>query len=100
MQITRTSTHPPATRSSDSNRTTDLVMLTETLMMAGASVDGGWSDQQIEVLAGPKPFGRWKKRLRGTYVSRATYERFMALKDAHLNLNSPDCCNLDTPTVH
>jgi hypothetical protein len=99
-KLATTNTEDTKPRPSSPNEDADTVMLTETLIMAGASVVGGWSDNQIQCLAGPKPFGRWKRRLRGTYVSRAAYERFMALKDAHLNLNSPDYQSLVTPTVH
>jgi hypothetical protein len=64
-------------------------MLTDTLIMAGASVNGGWSDLQLACLVGHgKPFGKWKRNLRGTYVSIDTYERFLVLANAHLDLGT------------
>jgi hypothetical protein len=63
----------------------DRVMLTLPLVMAGVSRNGYWSDAQLACLGLYKPLGKgWKRRLIGRYISRAAYDRFVALKDAHL----------------
>jgi hypothetical protein len=75
-------------RTSAKHEGEDLVMLTETLIMAGASVKKQWNHKQLACLGVfPPNHGGWKRRLQGTYISRARYEMFLALRNAHLNLN-------------
>jgi hypothetical protein len=82
-----TLTHP-RTRASDDcepTRAPGPVMLTLPLIMAGLSRNGYFSDAQLACLGLHNPLGKgWKRRLIGTYISVAAYDRFLALTNAHL----------------
>jgi hypothetical protein len=90
MRDTPTNTHDHGP-----NPRTDRVMLTLPLIIAGVSRNGYWSDVQLACLGLYKPLGRgWKRRLIGKYISRATYDRFVVLTNAHLEASDyeePDC---------
>jgi hypothetical protein len=78
-------TYTPTSDQGRSPGRPDRVMLTLSLIMAGVSRNGYFSDAQLACLGLYNPLGRgWKRRLIGTYISRAAYDRFVALKDAHL----------------
>lgn len=59
--------------------------LTEELIEAGRSLNGGWSRAQTSCLGVPWPLEHgWKKDMIGVEVSESDYARFLALKDRHL----------------
>lgn len=63
----------------------DEVALTHELIEAGRSDHGGWSREQAQLLGVGWPLLRgWKRGAVGRRIARADYDRFLALRNAHL----------------
>lgn len=66
--------------------TENFVVIDKTFIMRGRSRRGGWSREQIQLLGIPWPMQHgWIARATGKLISRAKADRFLALKDAHLD---------------
>ena len=64
--------------------------LTEDIIEAGQSRNGGWSERQLALLGVAWPPGAgWKRDAIGREVPNPAVEEFLALKDAHLPQESP-----------
>ena len=64
------------------------MIITKELMNKGKSSNGAWSNKQVRLLGEPDGMidnPGWQKRVIGRYISDVDAERFIALKDAHLN---------------
>jgi len=63
-----------------------MVILTKETLEKGKSKRGGWSNEQIN-LFGVTMKGRWKKKIVGQIFPKETIDKFLSLKDKHLNHN-------------
>ena len=64
------------------------MIITERLLLEGKSSRGAWSEKQVKLLGEPDGTYKnphWRKNVIGRYISDVDAERFVALKDAHLN---------------
>jgi len=73
------------------------MILTENILNAGMSINGGWSVKQLRALGLTEKItpGRWftkgwKWRLIGSKMSLAQIKEFLRLKDAHIKDNHKD----------
>ena len=58
------------------------ILVTEDLILAGMSGNGGWKREQLEILGvGWPPRLGWKMRVLGTYISLKDAERFVELSN-------------------
>jgi hypothetical protein len=65
---------------------TSQIILTHELIESGQSRVGGWSAAQLLLLGIQWPPRQgWKRRLVGTQIKRSDFQKFLALKDAHLD---------------
>jgi len=56
------------------------------MIRRGMSSHGGWNAQQLATIGVPwPPMKGWIRRVAGTKVRREDYERFLAMKDAHIH---------------
>lgn len=63
------------------------VVLTQDILEAGRSRNGGWSDKQLKLLGVQYPLRQgWKRRLSGTRIPQSDAQAFLALKNDHLPL--------------
>lgn len=61
------------------------IVITESLLNAGKSINGSWSQEQLQWLGVPWPLASgWRRRLIGTEVTQANYEEFLGLKNKHI----------------
>lgn len=61
------------------------MIVTESILLRGMSVNGSWSLAQLAALGvNTKRNKGWKQRLIGTDVPEADVERFLSLRDNHL----------------
>ena len=58
--------------------------ITERIINNGKSRYGGWSARQLRVLGVSRFVRGWKRRVIGKRISKSRIDRFLALKDAHL----------------
>jgi len=65
------------------------MLITKELLDIGKSANGGWSDDQLELLGVPRcPKGKkWYKRLMGKSVPDSSAKLFIELKNHHLKDN-------------
>ena len=74
-----------------------MTTLTKDNLARGMSSRGGWSRKQIASLGENQTVAGWRGRLRGKQVPLEDYERFLALKDAHLKGKQPDRLQRGSP---
>lgn len=61
------------------------VILTKEMIDAGASLNGGWSRKQTDLLGVQWPLKNgWKKAMIGKRISKEHYTAFLELRDKHL----------------
>lgn len=72
------------------------VRLTNDMIEAGRSRNGGWSTAQLRALGvnGFRP--KWKRNLIGSEVDKEAYERFLSLRDVHLESEAAADWNFST----
>ncbi len=67
------------------NDNAGMVRITNRLIKDGASMNGGWSEEQLALLGVSWPPKKgWKGRIIGRWISAEQAARFLWLKDRHL----------------
>jgi hypothetical protein len=62
------------------------IEITMQIILMGKSSRGGWGREQMRLLGVPwPPKHGWVEKVVGTRISREAYNKFLSLKDKHLN---------------